>query len=73
MQFQGLQESLKGHIDECARLIRDPNTYVFLAGQDKAAEVLDKVMAETFGSADAWDKVKSDLVESGRWAELLYH
>lgn len=70
---QGLQESLKGHIDECARLIREPNTYVFLAGQDKAAEVLDKVMAETFGSADAWDKVKSDLVESGHWAELLYH
>ncbi|PVV18856.1 MAG: hypothetical protein B6D78_14930, partial [gamma proteobacterium symbiont of Ctena orbiculata] len=69
----GLEESLKDNIDECARLIRDPNTYVYLAGQDKAADMFNNLMAETFGSADAWNKIKSDLTESGRWAELLYH
>ncbi|PVV20516.1 MAG: oxidoreductase [gamma proteobacterium symbiont of Ctena orbiculata] len=70
---KGLEESLKDNIDECARLIRDPNTYVYLAGQDKAADMFNNLMAETFGSADAWNKIKSDLTESGRWAELLYH
>jgi hypothetical protein len=37
------------------------------------AEVLDKLMIEAFGSTEAWEKMKSDLVEQDRWAELLYH
>jgi ferredoxin--NADP+ reductase len=70
---EGLQQSLQEHIDECVRLMRDPNTYVFLAGLEKAADVLDKLMTEAFGTTEAWEKMKSDLVEQDRWAELLYH
>jgi ferredoxin--NADP+ reductase len=69
----GLQESLKDHVDECTRLIRDSNTYVYVAGQDKAALVFDKVMAEAFGSEQEWNTIKNNLIEKDRWAELLYH
>ncbi|MCU7843403.1 MAG: oxidoreductase [Candidatus Thiodiazotropha sp. (ex Monitilora ramsayi)] len=69
----GLQESLSAHTDECLRLLRDPKTYVFLAGQEKAAAVFAKVMAEAFGSEDEWKELKKQLVNEDRWAELLYH
>ncbi|MCG7918474.1 MAG: FAD-binding oxidoreductase [Candidatus Thiodiazotropha taylori] len=68
----GLQDSLTDHAEECKKLITDPNTYVFLGGQEKAAEVFNKVMEETFGSADAWNQQKQSLIEKDRWAELLY-
>jgi ferredoxin--NADP+ reductase len=70
---KGLEQSLKSHIEECVRLLGEPNTYVFLAGQEKAADVLNNLMVERFGSKEAWEKVKTNLVEKDRWAELLYH
>ncbi|MCG7871158.1 MAG: FAD-binding oxidoreductase [Candidatus Thiodiazotropha lotti] len=69
----GLQDSLAANAEECKKLITDPNTYVFLGGQEKAAEVFNKVMEESFGSADAWNQQKQSLIEKDRWAELLYH
>jgi ferredoxin--NADP+ reductase len=70
---EGLQQSLRNHIDECVRLMNEPNTFVFLAGLEKAAVVLDNLMIEAFGSKEEWEKVKSNLIERDRWAELLYH
>ncbi|MEW8025584.1 MAG: FAD-binding oxidoreductase [Candidatus Thiodiazotropha sp.] len=70
---EGLQDSLKNNVEECVRLLREPNTYLYLAGQDKAARVFDKVMVDAFGSEEVWNKEKSALVEQERWAELLYH
>ncbi|MET0061557.1 MAG: FAD-binding oxidoreductase [Candidatus Thiodiazotropha endolucinida] len=70
---EGLQDSLKNNVEECVRLLREPNTYLYLAGQEKAAQVFDKVMVDAFGSEEAWKKEKSTLVEQERWAELLYH
>ncbi|MCU7915159.1 MAG: oxidoreductase [Candidatus Thiodiazotropha sp. (ex Gloverina cf. vestifex)] len=69
----GLEESLAAHTEECLRLLRDPKTYVFLAGQEKAAAVFAKVMAEAIGSEDEWKAVKKKLISEDRWAELLYH
>ncbi|MEW8505311.1 MAG: FAD-binding oxidoreductase [Candidatus Thiodiazotropha sp.] len=69
---EGLQDSLKGHVEECVRLINDPNTFVYVAGQEKAAEVFDKVMTEAFASDTVWNERKATLTEQHRWAELLY-
>ncbi|MES9940964.1 MAG: FAD-binding oxidoreductase [Candidatus Thiodiazotropha sp. 6PLUC2] len=69
----GLEESLSANAEECRELLMSPKTYVFLGGLEKAAEVFDKVMEESFGSAEAWSQQKKSLVEDGRWAELLYH
>ncbi len=68
-----LEETLRAHIDECMRLLRDDNTYVFLAGQEKAAEAFDKAMSDAFGGEEAWQQTKRDLLSRDRWAELLYH
>jgi len=69
----GLEKSLSEHIGECQRLLQDGNTYVYLAGQEKAAAVFDKVMSEAFGSEETWQELKRQLTKEDRWAELLYH
>lgn len=69
----GLEKSLSDHVGECRRLLREANTHVFLAGQEKAAAVFDKVMANAFGSENEWQEVKRQLIKSDHWAELLYH
>jgi ferredoxin--NADP+ reductase len=69
----GLEKSLAEHVGECQRLLRDGNTHVFLAGQEKAASVFDKVMANAFGSENEWQEMKRHLISADRWAELLYH
>ncbi|MCU7904696.1 MAG: oxidoreductase [Candidatus Thiodiazotropha sp. (ex Epidulcina cf. delphinae)] len=70
---EGLQDNLATNTEECSRLMRQPDTYVYVAGQEKAAVVLDNVMAEAFGSSDAWKAQKLVLIDQGHWAELLYH
>jgi ferredoxin--NADP+ reductase len=69
----GLEKSLSEHIGECQRLLQDSNTYVYLAGQEKAAAVFDKVMSEAFGGEETWQELKRQLNKEDRWAELLYH
>jgi ferredoxin--NADP+ reductase len=68
-----LEETLAAHIEDCSRLLRDNNTFVYLAGQEKTAEAFDKAMSETFGGDDEWQEMKRKLVREDRWAELLYH
>jgi ferredoxin--NADP+ reductase len=69
----GLKESLAANAEECHKLISDPKTYVYLGGLEKTAEVFNKIMAERFGSEEAWNKQKQNLIDQDRWAELLYH
>ncbi|MCU7891478.1 MAG: oxidoreductase [Candidatus Thiodiazotropha sp. (ex Ustalcina ferruginea)] len=69
----GLQDNLAANMEECSKFMQAPNTYVFVAGQEKTAKALDKVMAEAFGSPEAWEKHKNSLINQDRWAELLYH
>jgi ferredoxin--NADP+ reductase len=69
----GLQESLSAHTDECLRLLQDPKTHLFLAGQEKAAIVFTKTMANAMASDEAWQSLKKKMISEDRWAELLYH
>ncbi len=68
-----LEETLSAHIEECRRLLREPKTFVYLAGQQKAALAFDKVMTDAFGGENEWQELKRKLVSEDRWAELLYH
>jgi ferredoxin--NADP+ reductase len=72
-EADGLEASLTAHVEECRRLLLDPKTYLFMAGQEKAAAAFDKVMCEAFGGEVAWREQKQRLVQEDRWAELLYH
>ena len=72
-EMDALEQSMNSHIDEAWELINQPNTYVYLAGLQKAAEATDAVMIEKAGSEQAWNKIKEKLQDEGRWSELLYN
>lgn len=64
----GLQEN----IGEAWSLLQKPNTYIFLAGLGKIAQVFDKVMSDRAGSPEAWQDIKQRLIQGKRWSELIY-
>ena len=67
-----LQRGLRENLDEVWGLLQAPKTHVFLAGLGKIAQVLDKVMSERAGSAEAWQALKQGMIQEGRWSELIY-
>ncbi len=69
---QALEQGLTENTQEVWSLIKQPNTYVFLAGLGKIAQVFDKVMAEQTGSPDAWREIKEGIIREKRWSELMY-
>jgi ferredoxin--NADP+ reductase len=57
---------------EILDMLDDEHTYVYVAGLVPIRDSLDKVFANMLGSAESWAKKKADLMEAGRWVELLY-
>ncbi len=69
---EALERSLQEKAEEALSLIKEPSTYVLLAGLGKIVERLDTVMAKAAGSEAEWEKTKQRLVNEGRWSELIY-
>lgn len=69
---EALQRGLRENLDEVWDLIRASNTYVFLAGLGKIAQVFDRVMAELAGSPEAWQTLREAMIQQSRWSELIY-
>lgn len=67
-----LEQTLAERVDEVWGLLQQPNTFVFLAGLERMALVLDRTLARAAGSESAWLGLKVRLKAEGRWAELLY-
>jgi len=67
-----MEKTLQEHADEVWDMVKDPKTYVYLAGLSDLEEALDKIMAGKAGSEEAWDQQKAELVNTGRWSTLLY-
>ncbi len=57
---------------EILGMLEDENTYVYVAGLVPIRDALDKVFANIVGSPESWSKKKAELVDAGRWVELLY-
>jgi ferredoxin--NADP+ reductase len=57
---------------EVWEMVRDPKTFVYLAGLMEAAQKFEKAMAVAAGSPEAWRETREQLVSEGRLAELLY-
>ena len=53
-------------------LIRDPKTYVYVAGLIDVENKFYKAMCKAAGSETAWKQLREQLVYDGRYAELLY-
>lgn len=54
-------------------LIQRPDTHLYLAGLDKAADRFDRVMQDAAGSAEAWRQLHERMCLEDRWSELIYH
>jgi ferredoxin--NADP+ reductase len=67
-----LDRMIEDNAEEVWGLIQHPDTYVYVAGLEKARELLDKALSNIAGSQDAWRRKKAELVAGERWAELVY-
>ncbi len=67
-----LDQALKAHSDEVWRLVSAPGAHVYVAGLRQIGAQLEQAFAEMAGSVGAWRATKDQLVEDGRWHELLY-
>ena len=67
-----LEKVLSENAREIWDLVRQPNTYVYVAGLSDAARNFRKAMTSAAGSEAAWQAYYEQLIEQGRYAELLY-
>ena len=65
-------QAIEDRADEILNLLSDEHTHVYIAGQKKIRDELDALFSGVVGSAKGWAKLKDELVEQGRWVELLY-
>lgn len=64
--------AIEKRAEEIWKMLSDDHTYVYVAGLVPIRDVLDRLFSNMCGSADGWSKRKAELVEQGRWVELLY-
>jgi ferredoxin--NADP+ reductase len=67
-----LDEEILHNREEIWPLIQDTHTHVYVTGQQKLIDNLDKVFASIAGGTDNWASHKKSLMESDRWMELLF-
>lgn len=65
-------QNLHSKSKEIWELIRDPKTYVYVAGLTQISQCLDNAISRVAGSREAFEEKKKELLDQGRWAELLY-
>ncbi len=64
--------AIEDRAGEIRDLLSDEHTYVYVAGQERIRDALDKLFGEMSGSSTGWQKRKAKLAEQDRWVELLY-
>jgi len=64
--------AIEDRADEISKMLSDEHTYVYIAGRKPIRDALDNLFSEMSESATVWAKKKAELVEQGRWVELVY-
>jgi ferredoxin--NADP+ reductase len=64
--------AIEDRAEEISNMLSDEHTYVYVAGLKQVRDALDELFSNLSGSAGAWAKLKSGLMDKGRWVELLY-
>ncbi|MEZ5355660.1 MAG: FAD-binding oxidoreductase [Bryobacteraceae bacterium] len=67
-----IDKVLIAHSTEVWEMVKDPKTYIFLAGLEQAAEQFEAAMVHISGSEEEWRKVRSEIASRDHYAELLY-
>jgi ferredoxin--NADP+ reductase len=64
--------AIEDRAEEITRLLSGDHTHVYIAGQKRIRDALDRLFTEMFGSEMSWAARKAELIDEGRWQELLY-
>ncbi len=64
--------AIEQRAEEIWKMLSDEHTYVYIAGLKQIRDALNELFSTMSGSANGWAKLKGELVEQGRWLELLY-
>ncbi len=64
--------AIEQRAEEIWKMLSDEHTYVYIAGLKQIRDALNDLFSTMSGSANGWAKLKGELVEQGRWLELLY-
>ncbi len=67
-----LEGAIAQNGDEVWALLQDPKTYVYVAGLKQISKLLDEALVKIVGSAQMYRQHKAQMIEEGRWAELIY-
>ncbi|MGB5260167.1 MAG: FAD-binding oxidoreductase [Gammaproteobacteria bacterium] len=68
----GLTSVLDKNAHEIWDLMQDPLTHVFIAGLARTLEELETAIIRVAGSRARWHWTREEMIEQGRWSELLY-
>jgi ferredoxin--NADP+ reductase len=68
----GLTNVLDNNAHEIWELMQDPHTRVFIAGLARTLEELQAAIIRVAGSEARWRWTREEMIEQGRWSELLY-
>ena len=68
----GLAEMLERNAQDIWDRMQDPKTHVYLAGLEKTREAFYDAMARTAGSKARFRLTREEMMEQGRWSELVY-
>ena len=58
--------------EEFVQMLKDPHTFVYLAGLRTIRDELDRALEELVEPTESWSELKVELEADGRWIELLY-
>jgi len=67
-----LDQAIEERAAEIVDMLKQTNTYIFVAGYAKINETLNKAFANILGSEEKWATRKAELVAGKKLAEILY-
>jgi ferredoxin--NADP+ reductase len=67
-----LDYALEERAEEVWKMVIDPNTYVYVAGQEKIKDMLDRAFVKMAGTKEKWERRKAELKAGKRWTEVIY-
>jgi len=67
-----LERALEDNAMEVWAMMRNPKTYVYVAGLRESFENFDEIMARIAGSQAIWRLKKEELLFYRQWSEILY-
>ena len=68
----GLGNILDEHAQQIWELMQDPQTHVYIAGMARTLHELEAAIIRVAGSRARWRWTREEMIEQGRWSELLY-